>query len=104
MPDIAPPNARVVEPHAIRLIVNADDLGLHPRIDDGIFEAHSNGIVTSATVLITGRSAEKAVARAQQANLPLGLHLCLTSHLTPAAPTREVRWLAPGGRFRRSWR
>jgi predicted glycoside hydrolase/deacetylase ChbG (UPF0249 family) len=87
----------------IRLIVNADDLGLHPRIDDGIFAAHKDGIVTSATVLISGRSAASAMAQAKAEKVPLGLHLCLTSHLTPAAPAHEVRWLAPGGRFRRSW-
>lgn len=87
----------------IRLIVNADDLGLHPRIDEGIFAAHRDGIVTSSTLLVTARNAAHAVEKAREAKLPLGLHLCLTSHLTPAAPVREVRWLAPGGRFRRSW-
>ena len=100
MQSIAPHEA---QPQAIRLIVNADDLGLHPKIDDGIFAAHQNGIVTSATLLVTGRNAASAVERAKQAKLPLGLHLCLTSHLTPAAPTHAVRWLAPGGRFRHSW-
>jgi len=27
----------------IRLVINADDLGLHPRIDEGIFAAHTDG-------------------------------------------------------------
>ncbi len=87
----------------IRLVVNADDLGMHPRIDEGIFQAHQRGIVTSATLLVTGRCAPAAVARAREQGLALGVHLCLTSHLTPAAPASEVRWLAPGGRFRKSW-
>lgn len=87
----------------IRLVINADDLGLHPRIDEGIFAARSDGVLTSATLLATGPTAAEAVRRARQARLPLGLHLCLTTHLTPAAPAREVRWLAPGGRFRRNW-
>lgn len=87
----------------IRLVINADDLGLHPRIDEGIFAAHTDGVVTSATLLATGPTAAEAVRRARQSKLALGLHLCLTTHLTPAAPARDVRWLAPGGRFRRDW-
>lgn len=87
----------------IRLVINADDLGLHPRIDEGIFAAHTDGVVTSATVLATGPTAAEAIRRAGQTKLGLGLHLCLTTHLTPAASARDVRWLAPGGRFRRNW-
>jgi predicted glycoside hydrolase/deacetylase ChbG (UPF0249 family) len=87
----------------IRLVINADDLGLHPRIDDGIFTAHADGVVTSATLLATGPVAHEAVRRARLQKLPLGLHLCLTTHLSPAAEPRNVRWLAPGGRFRKNW-
>jgi predicted glycoside hydrolase/deacetylase ChbG (UPF0249 family) len=88
----------------IRLVVNADDLGLHPRIDEGIFRAHAEGIVTSASLLVAGRTSPKAARAARDVGLPLGVHLCLTSHLTPSAATSKVRWLAPGGRFRRDWR
>lgn len=87
----------------IQLVINADDLGLHPRIDEGIFEAHAHGIVTSSTLLATGPTAHGAAKRARREALPVGLHLCLTTHLTPAAKTTDVRWLAPGGRFRRNW-
>jgi predicted glycoside hydrolase/deacetylase ChbG (UPF0249 family) len=86
-----------------RLVINADDLGLHTRIDEGIFAGHTDGVLTSATVLATGPTAPEAIRRATKNRLSLGLHLCLTTHLTPAAPAREVRWLAPGGRFRRDW-
>ncbi len=87
----------------IRLVVNADDLGLHARIDEGIFAAHTDGIVTSTTVFATGPTAAEAIRRVNQTTLGLGLHLTLTSHLIPAANPRDVRWLAPGGRFRRDW-
>ncbi len=86
-----------------RLIANADDLGLHPRIDEGIFRAHEKGIVTSATVLVTGRTAPQAIARAKEVGLGLGVHLCLSTGLSPAASPHQVRWVAPGGRFRRNW-
>ncbi|MCC6333948.1 MAG: ChbG/HpnK family deacetylase [Myxococcales bacterium] len=87
----------------IRLVINADDLGLHPRIDEGIFRARVEGVVTSASLLATGPTAPEAVRRANREKLALGLHLCLTTHLSPAAPARDVRWLAPGGRFRKNW-
>ena len=87
----------------IRLVINADDLGLHPRIDDGIFQAAEAGVLTSATVLVTGTTAPTAVEQAKVYGLGLGVHLCLTSHLSPAAAPRDVRWVAPGGRFRANW-
>src|SRR6266852_1595874 len=83
----------------IRLVVNADDLGLHPQIDQGILRAHREGIVTSATVLATGSNARAAIAAARSQGLALGVHLCLTTRLPPAAPVDEVRSLAPDGRF-----
>ena len=88
----------------IQLVINADDLGLHPRIDEGILRAHAEGVVTSATVLATGPNVSDAVARARAQKLALGVHLCVTTHLQPAAPAHEVRWLAPGGRFRKDWK
>lgn len=89
----------------ITLIVNADDLGLHPEIDRGIFEAHQDGIVTSSTLLVTGPSAESAVKSALKQHLPLGVHLCLASRLPPAAPSDQVRSLLDEqGRFLPSWR
>lgn len=87
----------------IRLVVNADDLGLHPRIDEGIFRAAREGVVTSTSLLVTGRTAREAAAEARRLGLGIGVHLTLTSQLTPAAPATQVRWLAPGSRLRRSW-
>lgn len=87
----------------IRLVVNADDLGLNAEIDRGIFRAHRDGIVTSATVLVRGREAPKAVQQAKNQGLALGLHLCLTTRLPPAAPRETVRSLVPDGLFRSSW-
>ena len=34
------------------LVVNADDLGLSAAVNDGIFAAHSEGIVTSASLMV----------------------------------------------------
>jgi predicted glycoside hydrolase/deacetylase ChbG (UPF0249 family) len=87
----------------IQLVVNADDLGMDPAIDEGIFRARGEGILTSATVLVCGRSAGPALARATSERLPVGVHLCLSTAFAPAAPAHEVPTVAPGGRFRASW-
>jgi predicted glycoside hydrolase/deacetylase ChbG (UPF0249 family) len=86
-----------------RLIVNADDLGLHPALDAGILRAHREGIVTSATLLVMGPSAAEAVRRARDQGLALGVHLALSTRLAPAAPAARVPTLAPDGRLRASW-
>ena len=60
------------------LIVNADDLGLTPGVNRGILRAFQNGIVTSASLLLTGSAFEEAVALARQnQQLDVGLHLTL---------------------------
>ncbi|MFL5345741.1 MAG: carbohydrate deacetylase [Hyalangium sp.] len=86
-----------------RLIVNADDLGLHPSVDAGILRAHREGIVTSATLLVTGPSASEAISQARAQGLALGVHLALSTRLPCAAPPLEVPAVAPGGRLRASW-
>lgn len=87
----------------LRVVFNADDLGLHARIDEGIFRAREEGVLTSTTVLVTGKTARFAIQRAKDLGLGIGVHLCLTTHLPPAAEAKAVRWLAPGGRFRKDW-
>jgi predicted glycoside hydrolase/deacetylase ChbG (UPF0249 family) len=61
------------------LIVNADDLGIHPSINAGILSAYRNGIVTSCNMLMTTPYLDQTVrdcVRPQK--LPIGVHLSLT--------------------------
>jgi hopanoid biosynthesis associated protein HpnK len=61
-----------------QLIVNADDLGLTSGVNRGILRAFQDGIVTSASLLVTGSAFEEAVALARQnPELDVGLHLTL---------------------------
>lgn len=64
-----------------QLIVNADDFGLTPLINQAIIRAHHEGIVTSTTVMINLPDAPTGLERAQQEapELALGLHLNLTN-------------------------
>ena len=58
------------------LIVNADDLGMSPEIDQGILESHDSGIVTSASLLVDGPDAEAAIEQARKRpKLGLGIHV-----------------------------
>ena len=61
-----------------KLIINADDLGLTPGVNRGILRAFQDGIVTSASLLVTGSAFVEAVALARQnPELDVGLHLTL---------------------------
>jgi predicted glycoside hydrolase/deacetylase ChbG (UPF0249 family) len=60
------------------LIVNADDLGLSPGINNGIARAHREGIVTSASLMVRQPAAEAAAELVQDLpNLGIGLHVDL---------------------------
>src|SRR5258708_19760601 len=72
------------------LIVNADDLGIHPSINAGILSAFRNGILSSCTMLMTTPYLEETVRDyVRPATLPIGIHLSLTL-ATPVAPWTQV--------------
>jgi hopanoid biosynthesis associated protein HpnK len=82
-----------------RLIVNADDLGLHPGINAGILEAHRNGIVTSASICANGAAFEDAVRLLRETPaLGVGVHLTLVGEKPLSDPLSLPR-LAPEGRL-----
>ncbi len=61
-----------------RLIVNADDFGLTAGVNRGIAEAHTRGIVTSATLMANGRAFDDAVHLANSLpGLSVGCHVVL---------------------------
>jgi len=57
------------------LIFNADDFGASAGVNRGIVECHRHGVVTSASLMVTGRSATEAAAMARDnPGLSVGLH------------------------------
>jgi hopanoid biosynthesis associated protein HpnK len=71
-------------------IFNADDFGRSSNINAAIFRAHCEGILTSASLMVTGEAAGEAVRMAREApGLAVGLHLTLTDAL-PASPPGEL--------------
>lgn len=73
-----------------RLVVNADDFGFTRDVNEGIVEAHRNGILTAATLMAGGGAFEHAVALAREnPGLDVGCHLTLVgtpSVLDPGSP------------------
>jgi len=76
-----------------RLIVNADDLGRTAGINQGIFDAHRRGVVTSSTLMVNYPSAAAVPAlSAAHPGLGIGLHVALTGGV-PALPRERVATL-----------
>ena len=61
-----------------RLIINADDFGLTSGVNRGIRDAHTNGIVTSSTLMACGARFDEAVSFASETpKLSVGCHVVL---------------------------
>jgi chitin disaccharide deacetylase len=61
-----------------RLIVNGDDFGSSREVNEAIILAHRRGILTSASLMVSGTAFEHAVALARDSpGLAVGLHLTL---------------------------
>ena len=60
------------------LVVNADDFGFTPDVNQGIVEAHRRGILTAATLMANGDAFDDAVRLARETpTLDIGCHLVL---------------------------
>jgi predicted glycoside hydrolase/deacetylase ChbG (UPF0249 family) len=87
------------------LVVNADDLGLTAGVNDGIFDAHDAGILTSASLIANAPATADAIRRVRtHPSLGIGVHLMLVDG-TPVLPPGDVPTLiADDERFRPSWK
>ena len=62
-------------PELTYLIVNADDFGASRGVNEGITRCHRGGVVTSASLMVTGRAAtEAAILCRDLPDLSVGLH------------------------------
>jgi hopanoid biosynthesis associated protein HpnK len=61
-----------------QLVVNADDFGFTPDVNEGIVEAHRRGILTATTLMANGAAFDDAVRLAKESpSLDIGCHLVL---------------------------
>jgi hopanoid biosynthesis associated protein HpnK len=73
-----------------KLIVHADDFGLSEKVNEGIIEAHRNGIVTSASIMANGVAFEQAVELCNSTpTLDVGVHLTLVEE-KPLSDKRDI--------------
>ena len=65
-------------PAARRLIVNADDFGLSPSVNQAVIRAHREGILTTASLMVNETGFDEAVKLAKEnPKLGVGLHITL---------------------------
>lgn len=82
-----------------RLIINADDLGINSQRSHGIFMAAEQGVVTSASLIVNMPDSDAASKRAQERDLPTGLHLNLTTGAPISKPNDVKSLLTTDGYF-----
>ncbi len=82
------------------LVVNADDLGLHPDINRGIERAHTEGIVGSASLAAVGQAFDDALEICRRnPRLDVGVHLTLVGERPLSDPTQLGRLVTANGAF-----
>lgn len=87
---------------AARLILTADDFGLSAGVNEAVARLSDSGVITSASLMVTGEAAAEAVRLARERPaLQVGLHLVLV-HGRAALPRERLPHLAPAGEFPRN--
>jgi predicted glycoside hydrolase/deacetylase ChbG (UPF0249 family) len=72
------------------LIINADDLGISPEVNEGIFAAYEQGLVTDSSLLPKGSYSHEAIDMINEhAGFPVGIHIDLDSLLGWKSPGKE---------------
>lgn len=83
MPTSATPTIRP------RLIVTADDFGLHEAVNEAVERGYRDGVLRAASLMVAAPAVADAVARAKQnPDLAVGLHLVLADGRAMLPPTR----------------
>lgn len=83
------------------LIVTGDDFGFSRGVNRGVVEAYDRGILTSASLMVTGGAAAEAVALARsRPDLAVGLHLVVVDGRAALSPREIPSLVDAAGRFR----
>ena len=86
--------------HRRYAIITGDDFGFSHGVNRAIIQAHEYGILTSASLMVTGRAFDEAVALAQaHPRLAVGLHLVVVCGQTALAPCEIPHLADAAGRF-----
>ncbi|SMD06232.1 ChbG/HpnK family deacetylase [Sporomusa malonica] len=83
-----------------QLIINADDFGLHEKINLGIIEGYTNGCITSTTIMAGAPAFDHATAlAADYRKLGIGVHLTLVGGYPTAEPEQISSLVDQEGMF-----
>jgi predicted glycoside hydrolase/deacetylase ChbG (UPF0249 family) len=88
------------------LVVNADDMGLTPGVCRAVHRGHTDGVVTSTSVLAVGAAFDEAATRLRDLpGLGVGAHLAIVGEDRPLLSAAEIPTLVDReGRFPLSYR
>ncbi|WP_434361127.1 ChbG/HpnK family deacetylase [Parasalinivibrio latis] len=75
---------------SVQLIVNCDDIGIHPDADFAAFELIDAGLVTSLVLMAPAPNFSQVTKLALERDLPVGLHLTLTNEWQDKLPWSPV--------------
>lgn len=85
------------------LIITGDDFGHSEAVNRAIIEAHRDGVLTSASLMVNERAANDAVRLAKaHPSLAVGLHLVLVLGRAALPPAEIPHLVDSEGNFRRS--
>lgn len=84
-----------------RLVVTADDFGAAVEVNEAVEQAHQQGILSAASLMVTGPAVDDAIERARKMpRLGVGLHIVLVEG-RPALPPEQLPALVDKhGQFR----
>jgi hopanoid biosynthesis associated protein HpnK len=83
------------------LTVTGDDFGFSRGVNRAIVEAHERGVLTHASLMVTGGAAAEAVALARaRPGLSVGLHLVVVDGAATLAPSEIPHLAGADGLFR----
>jgi hopanoid biosynthesis associated protein HpnK len=83
-----------------RLILNADDFGIVPEVNEAVELAHRDGVLRAASLMVGARAAQDAIERARRMpSLAVGLHVVLVNGRPVLPPERVPALVNERGEF-----
>jgi chitin disaccharide deacetylase len=82
------------------LILNADDFGISPEVNEAVERAHRDGVLRAASLMVAAPAFDDAVARARRMpDLGVGLHVVLVNGRSVLPPERIPDLVNERGEF-----
>ena len=99
-PGNASANDSGAAPPSKAVIFTADDFGFSPEANAGVLDSHRRGVLTAASLMVTGAARDAAAAAAREnPSLDVGLHLVVCRGVAALAPERLAGIVDAAGNF-----